>query len=193
MQIPKFPEITKAFEWLILEKDDGRFLSSDELCQTRDVFQARLDRLFHGLSRNPQYSPLSAPLSACVGELGNNAFDHNLGKWKDQPGIFFVHDLARRFIFVADRGQGVFSSLKRVKKDIKDEQEAIDIAFTKIISGRSPEHRGNGLKFVAGSMKRYGFSLFFQSGTGKYQIPSKRILSFPMPENLPGTFAVIFF
>jgi hypothetical protein len=49
---------------------------------------------------------------------------------------------------LADRGQGIFQSLARVHPGITDEEEALKAAFEKVISGRAPEQRGNGLKFV---------------------------------------------
>ena len=48
----------------------------------------------------------------------------------------------------ADRGRGVFASLSSVYKEIKDPQTALELAYKKRISGRFPERRGNGLKFV---------------------------------------------
>ena len=41
-----------------------------------------------GLSEN--IVPL---IVAVAGEIGNNSFDHNLGKWPDSPGVFFGFDV----------------------------------------------------------------------------------------------------
>lgn len=89
-------------------------------------------------------------LAAVVGEIGNNCFDHNLGQWRDQPGCWLGFDVTSgtaRF-WIADRGQGIRVSLARVLPDLKDDQEALEVAFRRVISGRAPERRGNGLKFV---------------------------------------------
>ena len=52
------------------------------------------------------------------------------------------------WICIADREQGIFQSLIKVHPELIDEQTALHAAFETIISGRSPEQRGNGLKFV---------------------------------------------
>src|SRR2546430_1482430 len=54
----------------------------------------------------------------------------------------------RLWICVADRGQGIYRSLARVDPALRDEQSALLAAFEKNISGRAPEKRGNGLKYV---------------------------------------------
>ena len=41
------------------------------------------------------------------------------------------------------------------------------VAFSEIISGRSPEARGNGLKFVRQVVTTNPMSLFFQSGNAQ--------------------------
>lgn len=138
-------------------------------CATRDIFQARLDsflRLFLNQNKNANEASL---LVAIVGEVGNNCFDHNLGQWTDVPGCWFGYALKSTSVSVAlaDRGQGILSSLKTVEPNLQDEQRAIELAFSKAVSGRFPEHRGNGLKFVRhvinGNPKR---GLFCQSGAG---------------------------
>ena len=105
--------------------------------------------------------------TAILGELGNNCFDHNLGKWKDIPGCYFAYgqETANLWGIVVDRGQGVLSSLRQAVPEIKDDDEALEMAFYRKLSGRSPEKRGNGLKFVRsvinGNKQR---GLFFKSG-----------------------------
>ncbi|MCR4314312.1 MAG: hypothetical protein NUV84_03635 [Candidatus Uhrbacteria bacterium] len=88
-------------------------------------------------------------ITAMVGELANNAFDHNLGKWRDIRGCWLETAMNndQLTIYVADRGQGVTASLSRVRPGI-DDLEAIRIAFAEHVTGRAPEKRGNGLKFV---------------------------------------------
>lgn len=138
-------------------------------CATRDIFQVRLDsflRLF--CEQNKKTSEISL-LVAIAGEVGNNCFDHNLGQWIDVPGCWFGYDRGPTFVNIAlaDRGQGILSSLKTVEPTLQDEQQAIELAFSRAVSGRSPERRGNGLKFVRSVVdanpKR---GLFCQSGSG---------------------------
>jgi hypothetical protein len=133
-------------------------------CQNSYVFQGRLSRLESELAKVPGLGLMFSILSAIAGEIGNNSFDHNLGNWPDAPGIFFGYDLEKREIVLADRGRGVWETLKAVRPNLADDRAALQTAFTEIISGRSPESRGNGLKFVRKVVERNRISLFFQSG-----------------------------
>ncbi|MBI4425102.1 MAG: winged helix-turn-helix transcriptional regulator [Elusimicrobia bacterium] len=119
------------------------------VCETRDVFSARLTKLGAFGTLGLRESELSLLISV-VGEIGNNCFDHNLGQWRDVPGCWFEAQSTggRLWLCIADRGQGVFRSLSRVDPSILNEQDALVAAFEKRISGRAPEQRGNGLKFV---------------------------------------------
>lgn len=138
-------------------------------CSTRDIFQARLDSFLRLFLKQNNNSNEASLLVAIVGEAGNNCFDHNLGQWIDTPGCWFGYTLepASVSVALADRGRGILSSLKTVEPNLQDEQQAIELAFSKAVSGRFPERRGNGLKFVKrvinGNPKR---GLFCQSGSG---------------------------
>lgn len=134
------------------------------ICETRDVFAARLSRL--GSWAKEEYLPL---LISVIGEVGNNCFDHNLGHWRDIPGCWYEIQATggKLWICVADRGQGVFRSLSRVDPEIKDDQAALLAAFERTISGRAPENRGNGLKFVRNIITRNdNRGLACRSGSG---------------------------
>ena len=135
----------------------------DVYCQTRDEFQARLEKLQSVLKNKVSLSMISL-LSAVAGEIGNNSFDHNLGNWPDVPGVFFSYDMKENIIILADRGQGILATLKRVKPELTNADEALKVAFTEIISGRMPEARGNGLKFVRSVITENPFTLNFQTG-----------------------------
>lgn len=126
-------------------------------CVSRDIFNAKLNVFFSQIN--------DSLLTAVCGEIGNNAFDHNLGNWHEISGLYFNYDHPGLVIFV-DRGQGVFNSLKRIRPNIQNDLEAVKIAFTERISGRDPEQRGNGLKFVAEAVKNNNWQFFFQSGSG---------------------------
>lgn len=138
--------------------------------ETRDVFEARSQKMFPDLLKNGFGEANAGLIYSIIGEIGNNCFDHNLGMWRDQPGCYFqyIFDDQGVSIALADRGRGMFSSLKRVLPQLTDDQDAVETAFQKIVSGRSPEQRGNGLKFVRqiinGNPKR---ALVAQSGSGQ--------------------------
>jgi len=171
---------------------NSQFLGFDTLCSTRDLFQARLEKLLHDLlkitSENAAYL-----LVAIVGEIGNNAFDHNLGNWRDVAGLVFDIDLAGREIILSDRGQGVLATIKRVKPDVKNDEDALRIAFTKVISGRFPEQRGNGLKFVKKVVVENNFYLKFYSGAAVCQIDSYGLKLDSGKVIIPGVLALIKF
>lgn len=136
-------------------------------CQTSSIFQARLAsfetavRTIPGLSQDERYSLVTA----IVGEIGDNAFAHNLGNWPDTPGVFFAFDPNRRQVVVADRGVGVLTTLRRVKPELRNDRQALTVAFTERLSGRTPENRGNGLKFVRQVIAHNPLKLVFHSGS----------------------------
>lgn len=154
-------ESSLAKEWAM--NSIGISPLSEVYCQTRDIFQARLEKLQHGLQGKVTESAVSL-LSAVAGEIGNNSFDHNLGNWPDVAGIYFSYDMRNKNIVLADRGQGILATLKRVRPELTNAGEALQMAFTETISGRLPEARGNGLKFVRLVITENPFTLKFQTG-----------------------------
>ncbi|MFH1643031.1 MAG: MerR family transcriptional regulator, partial [Patescibacteria group bacterium] len=139
-------------------------------CSDSFVFQSRLLRLERDLRENNRTSDFISILLSVVGQIGNNSFDHNLGNWQDIAGIFFSYDLKRRNIVLADRGQGILKTLRKAKPSLRNHEQALKTAFTEIISGRAPEHRGNGLKFVKRSIANSKMKLFFQTGDAKINL-----------------------
>ena len=71
---------------------------------------------------------------------------------------------------LADRGVGILETLSRVKRDLTTHQDALKVAFTEIITGREPEHRGNGLKYVRRVITGFPIRLTFQTGDAKLQL-----------------------
>ncbi|MDD3481228.1 MAG: helix-turn-helix domain-containing protein [Patescibacteria group bacterium] len=141
--------------------------------ETQDRFRARLDKMAIMLSNNKPTFVLAPLLTAIVGEVGNNSFDHNLGNWPDVPGIFFAYNLDKKIIVLADRGVGIKETLSRVVPDLRDDVEALNIAMKERISGRSPEQRGNGLKFVRNVVSDNPINFSLHSGTASATITKK--------------------
>ena len=183
---------TIAFNWS--KSDNPTEPNSDSYCQTRDIFQARLEKLQSQLSKFASIETVSL-ITAVTGEIGNNSFDHNLGNWSDIPGIFFSYSMRSRKVVLADRGQGILTTLKRVRPELINSSEAIKMAFTETISGRYPETRGNGLKFVRSIIIKEPFSLTFQTGDAKLYLKKDDIeLNIQKIESsIKGCFAVINF
>jgi excisionase family DNA binding protein len=160
--------ISLAIKWArnsIGEKPNDIFYCSDS-----SVFQGRLYKLRMALSKKKEIESFFSLLISAVAEIGDNSFGHNLGNWPDIIGIFFAYDIEKKVIVLADRGQGIFKTLKRVKPELPNDSEALKVAFTEILSSRSPESRGNGLKYVRKIIEKNPVSLFFQSGEAELNL-----------------------
>jgi hypothetical protein len=164
-------------------------------CQNSIIFQYRLKKLENELGTIAGFTDLLPLVTSTVGEIGNNSFDHNLGNWPDVPGIFFGYDIQKREVVLADRGQGIFKTLKRVKKELTSDEEALQTAFSEVLSGRAPEARGNGLKYVKGIFMENDMHLFFQTGTAALELrKGDRLLNIrKQEESVHGCIAVINF
>lgn len=161
--------IQKAFDWL--EQENGSdFLTSEELCITRDDFQARLEKMNIFLKNEQHLNAIASLVIAIVGEIGNNTFDHNLGNWRDEAGLYFFYDISLRCVVLADRGLGVQTTLKRVRPEIQNDCEALMIALKEVVTSRAPEKRGNGLKLVEKLVLAQNMELDMYSGVGHYTI-----------------------
>ena len=168
--------------WIKLERTDGIVLPQNYY-KTRNLFQSELNKFF--LATNDYL------LTAIVGEIGNNSYDHNFGNWKDIVGVIFVYDFENRTIILADRGQGIRETLSKVKNDIKTDEQAINVALTEVISGRAPEQRGNGLKFVSKAIKTQNWYLYLQSGNGSIEISNGNADFKTKDDYIHGCLAVI--
>jgi len=141
-------------------------LLPEQYCRTHDIFKARLDSMSIILNQSNRVGKdIVSLIDAVVGEVGNNSFDHNFGNWPDVPGIFFSYNIDKRIIVLADRGLGIRATLLRVRPGLQDDADALRVAFTERVSGRTPEQRGNGLKFVYNVASKYPVSISLQSGT----------------------------
>src|SRR3989344_2324899 len=174
---------------------DGGDIPGEFYCRTRADFQSRLGTLQEQLSRTPELSDIFPLVTAVAGEIGNNSFDHNLGNWPDIPGIFFGYDIQKRNVVLADRGQGILATLKRVKPELDSHEDALYVAFTKVLSGRAPESRGNGLKFVRKIVAENSIGLWFQTGAAELMLhkDSERLNIKPSLKPFRGCLALITF
>lgn len=141
------PTFLQGLQWYSARQAEER---ADTISPTRDIFQARLDSMYRLLLSAGKNIHTVSLLTAVVGELGNNCFDHNLGRWNDVTGCWFQGAMEANtyWTVIADRGQGILASLRQVEPTLVSHHAALETAFRKHISGRAPEQRGNGLKFV---------------------------------------------
>ena len=165
----------------------GSFSESKEcFSDTRDVFSARLQSYVLEFNKYLE--------AAVIGEIGNNTFDHNFIFEDSFPrGVYCNFLYQQKYTVLADFGKGVKGSLLSVLPSINNDLEAVETAFTKRISGRSPEQRGNGLKFVSETIKQNGWHLFFQSGNGSCSIDKSGISFTEKSISLKGCLAIINF
>lgn len=158
--------LEQAKEWLGAEISYEP--KNDFYCADSSIFQARLGKLESLIKIKPGLENEFSLITSSLGEIGNNSFDHNIGLWPDIRGIFFAYNLEKRQIILADRGQGILETLKRVRPELDNDSEALRTAFTEKLSGRAPESRGNGLKYVKRAITQttntISISLFFQTG-----------------------------
>lgn len=162
-----------AHDWV---QDHGS-IPKQYYCPNAAMFQARLTSLETSLMKKPGFERLFSLIVSVVGEIGNNSFDHNIGKWPDDPGIFFGYDVEKGIVVLADRGLGVLQTLRQARTDLASHVEAVHVAFTEVISGRAPERRGNGLKFVREVVVGNPIDLFFTSGDAELRLqgPEKEL------------------
>lgn len=171
-------------------------LPSKYYCERQDRFISRLIKMASILEHAEGIpEDTTSLLVQIAGEIGDNSFVHNVANWEDVAGVFFAYDADKRVIVLADRGQGVRATLRRVRPSLETDAEALKVAFTEIISGRYPEKRGNGLKVVRRVAESGSIGLQYRSGLGVVLIPKQ-----PGPmeigttaENIRGTYAVITF
>src|SRR4030043_1313256 len=152
-----------ASDWVVSEAE----FPDNFYCQNSAIFLARITKMEGVMMRNKDAKDLFSLLASIAGEIGENSYAHNLGQWPDIPGIFFGFDLNKKQIVLADRGMGILKTLKRVKPGLKNHKEALEVAFTEFLSGREPESRGNGLKYVSKVISENSINLLFQTGDAK--------------------------
>lgn len=182
--------VSTGFDWT--EKNTQ--IPAQAYCERSSIFQARLDRFAKELFDMHGFAELAPLIVAICGEIGNNSFDHNLGNWPDMPGVYFAYDTAKRLVVLSDRGRGVLTTLRHVRPSLQTDEAALEVAFTEVVSGRAPEARGNGLKFVRRVVTNYPVHVAFQSGTAKLELEkNEKSLHIRRASPIQGCFAIIRF
>ena len=139
-------------------------------CSTSSIFNARLTKMEYELMQKPGFEKLYSLIVLITGEIGDNSFAHNIGKWPDTVGIFFGYDLEKRIIVLADRGLGILETLRQVRPELSNHVNAVQVAFTEFISGRAPEKRGNSLKLVREVVIDQPIDLFYTTGDAEVRM-----------------------
>lgn len=159
-----------AFKWASASHDKIPPIPKYTYSENSAVFQTRLGKFQEELLKAPLTENVFPLIVSISGEIGGNSFDHNLGRWPDMQGILFVYDIDKREIVLADRGVGILTTLKKAIPNLVDDINALEMAFTQVISGRVKESRGNGLKFVRNVVTSNPIDLRFQSGNAELEI-----------------------
>lgn len=180
-----------AKDWAL----SGGDAPSEFYCANSAVFQTRLLRMQDVLISSKKADKIFPLIVAVAGEIGNNSYDHNLGNWPDVPGVLFGYDINKGIIVLADRGLGILKTLSRVRPSLDNHIDALYVAFTEMISGRAPENRGNGLKFVRKVIAENQIDLFFQSGDAELRMKANNpnLDIEKSKTNIPGCLAIIKF
>ena len=185
-------------ELAILAKDwafNGKTFPKNFYCPDSAVYQARLGRMQNELIDNKKEVEKPSLVGVVAGEIGINSYDHNIGNWPDLPGVFFAYNIGEGVIVLADRGQGILTTLKRAKPELNDDKEALKVAFSEVVSGRAPESRGNGLKLVREVISKNPMGLIFQSGNAVLTLikDTSELKIDLSPDNAMGCIALITF
>ncbi|MSU75311.1 MAG: winged helix-turn-helix transcriptional regulator [Candidatus Magasanikbacteria bacterium] len=166
----QLPLISNAFNWAsaITHSEPP----ADFYCPSSDVWQGRFSRLAPTLIKKNFDPNVVALVVSAIGEVGDNCFAHNAPGWIDTRGCWFeyeINDSTLRCV-IADCGRGILASLRAVRPSLNLAREALLTALTERgVTGRAPEARGNGLKFVMsvmGQLTHGSFSL--QSGDARF-------------------------
>ena len=158
-----------AFEWATTSTPTNP--PSDYYCQSVDVWQGRFTKIAPTLIRAGINNDSAALFASVVGEIGDNCFAHNAPGWVDIPGCWFEYRVDGHTIhcWISDRGRGILTSLKAAIPSLQTHREALVASLTKRISGRIPEQRGNGLKFVVAVLTRLPAGVFtLQTGDASF-------------------------
>jgi hypothetical protein len=176
----------KIIDYAIKEIENGLEKDRDCFSPSRDIFTARLESFIIDTNKYLE--------SAIIGEIGNNTFDHNfIFRNIDQKGVYCNFCFCEKYVVLGDYGRGIKESLSQVIPNIQSDLAALKIAFTQRISGRYPEQRGNGLKFVFETIKNNNWDLYFQSGNGYCLINNNDIKYKDSNTFVPGCLAIIDF
>lgn len=154
--------LSTAKNWVTSKNDEPPI--PDFYCESQPRFQSRLMKMQKLLEQQEKEIPWFSLIVLAVGEMGNNSFDHNIGNWPNVPGIFYAYDLKKGQVVLADRGRGVLVTLQNARPELTSSVDAVRMAFTEYVSGRTPERRGNGLKSVRTIVETYPISVLFRSG-----------------------------
>lgn len=158
-----------AFEWASVS--DPRVPPDEFYCHTSDIWQARFTKLAPFLIAQHFEAHAVSLFASIVGEIGDNCFTHNAPGWVDIPGCWFEYVNTNDSVhcMIADRGRGILTSLSAVRPLLKTHHEALLVALTERgVSGRAPEQRGNGLKFVMDALCVLPLGSFvIQSGSAR--------------------------
>ena len=161
-------------------------------CRTSDVFAGRSSTLKNNLEKINDPSIDFPLLTATVDEIGENSYAHNLCNWPDISGIFFAYDLNKRVIVLVDRGRGILKTLKTVRPKLQSHKEALEVAFTQVVSGRPGENRGRGLKSVKFNVLKSNVKLTFRTGDAELNLKKgDQKLNITECETFHGCFAVL--
>lgn len=186
------PLSQQAIAWASATKEPSA-LPTNQWCDARDRLRARIDSLTIRLLRQKIAEDRVRLLDAVLSEIGSNSFDHNIGQWQETPGVFFDTEKTDDGILcvLADRGQGIRRTLSRVRSGLSSDADALRVAFTERLSGRAPEQRGNGLKFVRSVLLEDGIDLWYGSGTAVYAVQERREEWLPANAPIVGCCAIL--
>lgn len=174
-------EEADQLEKAVISETDSPNIAKLRYSKSRDEFQARLGkflRVFESFGLDENEARL---VTALVGELGNNVFDHNQFHWPlDITGCFTIAQnypkLKMVEFAISDTGIGFLGTLKGKFPDLKDDVSAIKFGLEGN-SGWFEGKRGNGLINIKDwTFLKFGGNICIHSGEGFVSLDKKQIL-----------------
>lgn len=166
----------------------------------KEQFYSDYDKIFAMLKDIGLTDETTSLVASSLGEVVDNAFLHNLGKWSlDVNGrsILLAQNFSqkRELCFsYCDFGVGFLATLSANYPELNNNFEAIKLAFEKNVTARSPQRGGNGLNYLQQNVFN-GFKgeLLLRSGEALVNVDGKNNVALLNNDVKIGSGSNIFF
>lgn len=149
--------IAKNVKENIIFDDDNNsscFFDHIKLYRFKQDFYGEYENIFEEFSKIGFSQNNAALITSSIGEIIDNAFHHNLGRWNSSFGplvILLAQNIADKKeinISICDFGVGFMETLRKNYHELQSEAEAIELAIKPKVTGRLNKMGGNGLVYL---------------------------------------------
>lgn len=158
----------------INDNNSSRFFDYIKLYRYKQDFYGEYENIFEEFSKIGFSQNNASLITSSIGEIIDNAFHHNLGKWNSVFGplvILFSQNIKEKRevnISICDFGVGFLETLKKNYPKLNNEKDAIELAIKPKTTGRLNKMGGNGLVYLQKNI--------FNGFAGEIIIRSKNVL-----------------